>query len=70
MEQFISLIGVLFTIIGSFVWLGIALGNLKGRLDTLEGKKHFERAELEFTQKLETLIDRAREKLQLSTGID
>lgn len=64
MEQFISLIGVLFTIIGSFVWLGIALGNLKGRLDTLEGKKHFERVELEFTQKLETLIDRAREKLQ------
>ena len=63
MENIIGLIGILFTMFGGLAWLLMMLGNLKGRLDTLEGKKHFERAEQEFTQKLETMIDAAQQRL-------
>ncbi len=57
------IIGLVVPALGGLVWLVMMLGNLKGRLDTLEGKKHFERAEQEFTQKLETMIDAAQQRL-------
>jgi len=55
--------GLVVPALGGLVWLVMMLGNLKGRLDTLEGKKHFERAEQEFTQKLEAMIDAAQQRL-------
>jgi len=57
------IIGLVVPALGGLVWLVMMLGNLKGRLDTLEGKKHFERAEQEFTQKLEAMIDAAQQRL-------
>ncbi|MEZ5671053.1 MAG: hypothetical protein R3E08_01185, partial [Thiotrichaceae bacterium] len=60
MESFISLISVLLTMIGGFVWLGIMLGNLKGRLDSLEGRKHFEKVEQDFLHKIEVIQKDAR----------
>jgi len=63
MENIIGLIGILFTMFGGLAWLLMMLGNLKGRLDTLEGKKHFERAEQKFTQKLEIMLEAAQQRL-------
>ncbi len=57
------IIGLVVPALGGLVWLVLMLGNLKGRLDTLEGKKHFERAEQEFTQKLETMLEAAQQRL-------
>jgi len=57
------IIGLVVPTLGGLVWLVMMLGNLKGRLDTLEGKKHFERAEQEFTQKLEIMLEAAQQRL-------
>lgn len=66
MELIISFIGVLLTMFGSFMWLSVTLGDLQRRLETLEGKKHFEQAEQEFMQEIEhTLKSLHQQQLDL-----
>jgi len=63
MEIIISTIGLAFILLGGLISLMMKLGRLEGRLDTLEGKKHFERAEQEFALKLESMLRAAQERL-------
>ncbi|MEZ5672686.1 MAG: SUMF1/EgtB/PvdO family nonheme iron enzyme [Thiotrichaceae bacterium] len=63
MESLTGLISIVLTVLGGLFWFAMKLSKLEGRLDTLEGKKHFERAEQEFTQKLETMLHTAQDKL-------
>ena len=63
MESITGVVGILVTIFGGLAWLLITLGKLTGRLDTLDGKKIFERIG-QAEQKLEELEKQILQKIE------